>query len=71
VRVAGEAVEEPAHLLAQQRVYLDLLLHAGKFGAGRQFAVDQQMGDLKERRALGELVDRVAPVAQHAGVASM
>ena len=36
---------------------------------GRQFAVDQQVADLDERRLLGELLDRVAAVAQDARVA--
>ena len=36
---------------------------------GGQFAVDKQVADLDEIRLLGELLDRVAPVAQDAGVA--
>ena len=36
---------------------------------GRQFAVDQQVADLDEGRLLGELLDRVAAVAQDPGVA--
>ena len=35
---------------------------------GGQLAVDQQVAGLDERRVLGQLVDRVAAVAQDAGV---
>jgi hypothetical protein len=35
----------------------------------RQLAVDEQVGHLQEAGARGELVDRVTPVAQDAGVA--
>jgi hypothetical protein len=36
---------------------------------GRQFAVEQQIADLEKVAVLGELVDRVAAMQQHAGVA--
>jgi hypothetical protein len=35
---------------------------------GRQLTVQQQVGDLEEGRVLGELLDRVAPVLEDAGV---
>ena len=53
----------------QQRVPLDLGGELLQLFLGRQFAVDQQVADLDERRLLGELLDRVAAVAQDARVA--
>ena len=69
VRVAREAVEEPLQVLVQQRVPLDLGGELVQLFLGRQFAVDQQIADLDEIRLLGELLDRVAAVAQDAGIA--
>ena len=40
-----------------------------QLGRRRQVAVDQQVGDLQEAGVLGELLDRVAAVAQDARVA--
>ena len=69
MRVAREAVEEPLQILVQQRVPLDLVGELVQLFLGRQFAVDQQIADLDEVRLLGELLDRVAAVAQDARVA--
>ena len=46
-----------------------LLLEVGELVGGRQLAVDEQVAHLEEGRVLGQLVDRVAAVAQDAGVA--
>ena len=69
VRVAGEAVEEPLEVLVQQGVPLDLGGELLQLVGRRQLAVDQQVADLDERRLLGQLLDRVAAVAQDARVA--
>ena len=53
----------------QQGVPLDLVGELVQLLGGRQFTVDQQVADLDEGRLLGELLDRVAAVAQDAGVA--
>ena len=49
--------------------YGDLVLPGLELLRGRQLAVDQQVGDLEVGGVLGQLLDRVAPVAQDAGVA--
>jgi hypothetical protein len=47
----------------------DPVLELGQLALAGQLAVDEQVRDLDERRLLGELLDRVAPVAQDPGVA--
>ncbi len=69
VRVAREPVEEVPQVLVQQRVPADLVGERLQLGRRRQLAVDQQVADLEEGRPLGQLVDRVAAVAQDARVA--
>ena len=69
VRVAGEAGEEGLEVLVQQRVAADALVELGELVLGRQLAVDEEVGHLEEARLLGQLLDRVAPVAQDALVA--
>ena len=44
-------------------------VHCSSSALFGQLAVQQQVGDLEERRLLGQLLDRVAAVAQDAGVA--
>src|SRR5262249_13237292 len=68
VGVTREAVEESLQVLVQQRVPLDLLREGGQLILGRQFAVDQQIAHLDERRLLGQLLDRVAAVTENPGV---
>jgi hypothetical protein len=68
VRVAREPVEEALEVLVQQRVPLELVGELAQLGLGRQLAVQQQVADLGEAGVLGQLVDRVAPVAEDAGV---
>ncbi len=69
VRVAAEAVVEGAELLVDHRVMDHALLELDALRVGRQLAVEQEKGDLQEGRLLGQLLDRVAAVQQHALVA--
>src|SRR5699024_2279159 len=68
VRVAREAVEEALEVLVQQRVATYPLGELLELGGRGQLAVDQQVGDLDERRVLRQLLDRVTAVAQDPGV---
>jgi hypothetical protein len=68
VGVHRESIEEALELLVEQGVLADLVLPVGQLGRRRQLAVDQQVGGLEERRLLGQLLDRVAAVAQDSGV---
>nr|CRL73585.1 hypothetical protein CPGR_01123 [Mycolicibacter nonchromogenicus] len=68
VGVARETVEEPLQVLVQHGVPLDPAGERGQLVRGGQFAVDQQVADLDEGRLLGQLLNRVAAVAQDARV---
>src|SRR5690606_12309176 len=68
VGLPGEPVEEPPQVLVQHGVDPDLVREVGQLRGGRQFAVDEQVRDLQEGRVLGQLLDRVAAVAQDARV---
>ena len=68
VRVAREAVEEALEILVQQRVPLNLGGELVELLGGRQFAEDQKVADLDERRLLGQLLDRVAAVPQNSRI---
>ena len=69
VRVAPEPLVQPRQLLVHHRVMRDdadefvLLLAVG------QLAVKQQIAHLEEVAVLRELLDRVAAIQQHAGIA--
>ena len=67
--VPREAAEEALELFVQQGVVADPLVEGFQLGGGRQVAVDEQVGNFQEAGVLGELLDRVAAVAQDAGVA--
>ena len=69
VGVAREAVEEPPQVLVQHRVLADARSKSCELVRRGQLAVDQQVGDLQERRRRGQLLDRVPAVAQDADVA--
>ena len=69
VGVAREAAEEALELLVQQRVVADPLVERFQLGGRGQVAVDQQVGNFQEAGVLGQLLDRVAAVAQDAGIA--
>ena len=66
VRIGGEGVEEVPHLLADEGVMRHLAAEPIELLAGRQLAPDQQVGDLQEGRALGQLLDRIAAIAEDA-----
>src|SRR5262249_7924243 len=53
--------------LGQRARSLEFVRECVELGASRQLALQQQVAGFLERRALGEIVDRVAPVAQLAG----
>jgi hypothetical protein len=67
--VAAEALEEAGHLLVHHGVARDAAVEIGLLGRGRQLAVEQQVAGLEEVAVLGELVDRIAAIEQHALVA--
>ena len=69
MRVAAEPVEEPRHLLVHHRVAGDAVVEIGLLRSGRQFAVEQQVAGFEEIAVLGELIDRIAAIEQHACVA--
>ena len=69
VRVVAEAVEELHDVLVDVRVQANLLLPRVQLGLRGQLALEQERHDLEETRLLGELLDRIAAVAQDPGVA--
>src|SRR4030081_3733630 len=64
-----ERTEEALQVFVKQGVPADLLVEVGKLARRGQLAVDEQPRDLEERRVLGDLLDRVAAVAEDAGIA--
>ena len=69
MRVAADAVIEILQLLMHHGVHGDRMLEFGALLRARQFAFQQQIGDLDEVRILRELVDRIAAIEQDALVA--
>ena len=69
VRVAPEALEEPHHLLVHHGVARDAVIEIGFLRGRRQLAVQQQVAGLQEIAVLGQLLDRIAAIEQHALVA--
>ena len=69
VGVAAEALEEPAHLLVDHGVMDHAVVEIFLLRGGRQLAVQQQVAGLQEVAVLGQLLDRVAAIEQHALVA--
>ena len=69
VGVVAEALHEVLHVLVHERVHGDLVHPLLQLRAGGQLAVDDQVGDLQEGGALAQLLDRIAPVLEDAGVA--
>ena len=69
MRVAAETLEEPRHLLVHHRVAGHAIVEIGLLRGGRQLAVEQEVAGLQEIAVLGELVDRIAAIEQHALVA--
>jgi hypothetical protein len=66
VRVLRQEAEEAPEVLVEHRVDADRADEVGDLLARRQLPVDQQVRDLEEVAALGQLLDRVAAVAQDA-----
>jgi hypothetical protein len=69
VRVAAEAGEEPVDLLMQHRVQRDVALELLLLCGIRQLALEQEVADFHEIGILGEVLNRVAAMHQHAFVA--
>ena len=69
MRVAPEALIEPAHLLVHHRVMGHAVVEVGLLRGGRQLAVEQEVAGLQEIAVLGDLLDRIAAVEQDAFVA--
>ena len=69
VRVRGEPVEHPGQRVGDGLEAGDPGPPTRTLAGGRQFAVQDQPGDVEVARALGELLDRVAAVAENALVA--
>ena len=65
----GEGVEQPLHLLVEERVVGDVLCIGGEALGRRQFAMEEQVGDLEERGMLGQVFDAVPAVPQFSGAA--
>ena len=68
--VVVEAIHEPlAHVLVDERVVRDVGGPRGELLRVRELAVQEEVGHLEIGRVLGELLDRVAAIAQDARVA--
>ncbi len=67
--VAAETLEEAGHLLVHHGVVDHAMVEVLFLRGGRQLPVEQEIAGLEEIAVLGELLDRVAPVFQDAGVA--
>src|SRR5207247_10212661 len=68
VRVTRETVEESLQILVQQSVPLNLLGEIRELLGSRQLAVDQQIADFQEIRALSELLNGIPAIAQNPGI---
>ena len=69
VGVVVEALHEPlAHVVVQEGVVDDLVRPRLELLRGRELAVQQEVGDLEVRGVLRQLLDRVAAVAEDAGI---
>jgi len=66
VGIAAEALVKAAQLFVHHRVARDRIVEILKFIRRWQFAAQQKMGDFHEAALLGELLDRIAAVQQHA-----
>ena len=69
VGVATQPLDELVHLLVHHRVVGDVVLELPLLLGGRQVAVEQEVAALHEVGVLGQLLDRIAAVEQHALVA--
>jgi len=66
VRVVRQRIEEAAQVLVQQGVTTDAGVELVEFTRAGQLAVNEQPGRLEEARVLGDLLDRVAAIAEDA-----
>ena len=69
VRVVVKALEEAQELLIDHGMAGDRGLKGVQLVLARQVAVDQQLRDLEKAGLLGQLLDRVAAIQEHPGVA--
>ena len=69
MRVATKTLEEARHLLVHHRVALDAVFEVRGVLRRRQLAVQQEVTGLEKGPVLGDLLDRVAAIEQHAGIA--
>ena len=69
MRVTPEAAIEGRELLVQHGVAADRVAELVELCLARQLAIEQQIGDLHEARLLGELIDRIAAMEEHAFIA--
>jgi hypothetical protein len=69
VGVVAKALHELLDVLVDERVVGDLKDPFVKLVLGRELAVDEQVGHLEVGGPLAELIDRIAAVLEHAGVA--
>ena len=69
VGVIAKALHEVLDVLVNERVNRDLIHPGVQLRAGRQRAVDQQVGHLEVGRVLTQLLDRIAAMLQDAGLA--
>ena len=65
VRALRKMIEEMAHILVQQRIDVEQRRELQPLLLGRQFAVDQQIGDLDEGGLLDQLLNRNAAITQN------
>ena len=67
--VAAKTLEEAGHLLVHHRVVDHAMVKVLLLRRGRKLPVEQEIAGLEEVAVLGELLDRIAAVLEHAGVA--
>ena len=64
--VVVKSLHERIELFMHHRVVGDIAVEPGELGLAWQFTVEQQVGHLKERGMLGQLLDRIATISQDA-----
>ena len=69
MRVVVEALDELLDVLMHHRVHGHLMLPVLQLGRRRQLAVQQQVRRLEVGAVLGQLLDGIAPILEHADVA--
>ena len=66
--VAAKTLEEAGHLLVHHGVVDHAMVEILLLRRGRKLPVEQEIAGLEEVAVLGQLLDRIAAVFQHAGV---